>query len=272
LVSQIDDNIAEAEVNLLKDFILNQDELSQAESDSLLGFLRWCLAVPQKTTGIRQQLNQADPVVIASISRILVLVALADGRIEPSEIGALEKLYTMLGLPKDKVKSDLNAMAASSQSSSTGLIIDGDAYAMPNPEDGYTKAIGLGLSEELIRLRAEESRHVERVLGAVFEAQDEAQENDDGDMDNAENTAHSKGMLAELDQAHQTLFHHLIKSETWERKSVADIAKSLNLMMDGAIEVLNDWTIRHMDTPLIEDGEPFYIDLTLAKEILGEHK
>ncbi len=44
----------------------------------------------------------------------------------------------------------------------------------------------------------------------------------------------------------------------------------MNLMVDGALETLNEWAFEHANAPLIEDGELVYIDIELAKEILDD--
>ena len=38
-------------------------------------------------------------------------------------------------------------------------------------------------------------------------------------------------------------------------------------MVDGAIEVINDWAFDNVDAPLIDGGSVFYIDLEVAQEI-----
>jgi hypothetical protein len=45
-----------------------------------------------------------------------------------------------------------------------------------------------------------------------------------------------------------------------------------NLMIDGAFEVLNEWSFDHTDEQLIEDGELVYINIHVAKEILSGDK
>ena len=35
------------------------------------------------------------------------------------------------------------------------------------------------------------------------------------------------------------------------------------------MEVLNEWAFDTANAPLIEDGEPIYVDINLAKEIMN---
>ena len=75
--------------------------------------------------------------------------------------------------------------------------------------------------------------------------------------------------LACLDEAHQNFFHRLLKQETWKRSALHEICKELDLMVDGAMEVLNEWAFDNANAPLIDDGEPVYVDVNLAKEIIN---
>ena len=41
-------------------------------------------------------------------------------------------------------------------------------------------------------------------------------------------------------------------------------------MPDGAMETLNEWAFENLDAPLIENGEPVYIDIELVRGIIDE--
>ena len=75
--------------------------------------------------------------------------------------------------------------------------------------------------------------------------------------------------MAALDKAHHDLFHRLLEQEEWERSSLKKICKDLGLMVDGAMEVLNEWSFNSVDAALIEDGDPIYVDMKLAQEIIN---
>ncbi|NTV51339.1 MAG: hypothetical protein HGA69_00685, partial [Desulfobulbaceae bacterium] len=64
-------------------------------------------------------------------------------------------------------------------------------------------------------------------------------------------------------------FDRLLQQETWERSSLHDLCKELGLMVDGAMEVLNEWAFDNANAPLIEDGDPVFVDVNLAREIIN---
>lgn len=264
MVSQINQDLSPAEEATLQNLIQDTRELTNIEKDSLLAFLHWCLRTPQGTAGLKQGLAEVSTAEKTVISHILISVALADGCIDPKEVKQLEKLYTALGLDKDQVTSDIHALAATSEPVTVGLRDPETTFSIPKPmtEAGISK--GFRLNEELIRIREEETRQVKGVLEGIFADQAEDQ------VDIASTPAMiapTSSPLAALDEAHQSFFHHLLTQETWERSTLHEICKELGLTVDGAMEVLNEWAFDNANAPIIDDGEPIYVDVNLAREI-----
>jgi hypothetical protein len=124
--------------------------------------------------------------------------------------------------------------------------------------------MGFVLNEELIRIRKEETKQVKSVLEDIFAEQEEEKEAEEP----LAGATVSTNPLSLLDAAHQRLFNGLLEKETWERAAFHETCKSLGLMADGAMEVLNEWAFENANAPLIDDGEPIYVDVSLAKEIV----
>lgn len=70
-----------------------------------------------------------------------------------------------------------------------------------------------------------------------------------------------------LDKNHTTLYNILITKDTWSCDEVKQHCENLGLMENVAIEVINDWTYDLVDAPLIEMGDPYYIDFDILKEL-----
>ena len=255
LVSQSDGSVDKTEELVLRNFIMDNRYLTGIEKDSLLAFLVWCLHTKQNTSGLKQKLSQAGELEKTTISRILLLIAHADDYIDPNEIKQLEKLYTMLSLDKSKVANDLHSMATEPVIVATREQKPG--YTIPLPE----KTIGLKLNEELIRIREQETQQVKTVLENIFT------EDEQPIQEIMKDDAISTSPLTELDSEYQELFIKLHTKETWEREELHSICKDMGLMLDGAMEVLNEWSYSHANAPLVEDGDPIYVDIELAKEI-----
>ncbi|MEE4379518.1 MAG: tellurite resistance TerB C-terminal domain-containing protein, partial [Candidatus Competibacteraceae bacterium] len=218
------------------------------------------------TAGLKQRLGEISAAEKTAISHILISVAHADGRIDSKEVKQLEKLYTTLGLDKEQVTSDIHAMAAKSELVTVDLRDPETTFSIPKPTTEVGVSKSFRLNEELIRIREEETRQVKGVLESIFADQAE----DEVDIDSTPAMiAVRSNPLAALDEAHQHLFHCLLTRETWERSALHEICKEQGLMVDGAMEVLNEWAFDNANALLIDDGEPVYVDVNLAMEIIN---
>ncbi|EFN6235803.1 ATPase, partial [Escherichia coli] len=73
-----------------------------------------------------------------------------------------------------------------------------------------------------------------------------------------------------LDSAHSQLYRRLLEKEQWSRKEAAELCSNWNLMLGGALEVINDWSYAVVDAPVLEDADDhIWIDLEIAKELEG---
>jgi hypothetical protein len=58
----------------------------------------------------------------------------------------------------------------------------------------------------------------------------------------------------------------------WERSVLTEYCNQNHLMLDGAMELINEWAFEEANAPLIEDGDPIFFDTELWKEIIdGNH-
>ncbi|MGD9973592.1 MAG: TerB N-terminal domain-containing protein [Desulfatirhabdiaceae bacterium] len=262
MVSQIDKDFTSEEEAALQSLISDDRELTSIEKDSLSAFLHWCIRTPQNAASIKSSLCGVSETEKSAISHILITVAHADGEIKPEEIKQLEKLYTTLGLDKEQVIGDIHALAVNSGPVTVGIKDQDTSYAIPQPAKPLGISKGFVLNEELIRIRKEETKQVKIVLEDIFTEQEK-----EAEAPLAGATV-STNPLSLLDSAHQSLFNNLLDKETWERAAFQETCKSLGLMVDGAMEVLNEWAFENAKAPLIEDGETIYVDVSLAKEIV----
>lgn len=264
IVSQIDQELAAAEEMRLQSLIQENRELTAIEQRSLLAFLYWSLRTPQSITGLKQKLAEVSSAERSAISHILISVAFADGRIDPIEVKQLGKLYVTLGLDKEQVTSDIHALAVASEPVTVGVRDPETNFAIPKPPKVDSITTGFRLNEELVRIRTEETRQVKSVLEDIFADSVEGQSDpelitDEQDLD----------PLAKLDPTHRDFFNRLIEQPQWTRTAVHEMCHELNLMVDGAMEVLNEWTFNYKNAPLLDDGDPIYVDVDLAREMIS---
>ncbi|MGL5336011.1 MAG: TerB N-terminal domain-containing protein [Enterovibrio sp.] len=250
MVATVDNHIDSTELSTLYKLIEHDINLSPFEKRSLHAYLHWCLNTPANMTGIKERISTLNDAGKEVVRSILVTVAIADGNVSPDEIKQIEKLYTALGLDKAQVAADIHKLTSSK----------GISSFLSSGNKAPTQKKGFVLNEELLALHSTETHNVQNLLGTIFI--DDQQDTHELD----ENKPNTVAPIA-LDQAHNSLFKQLITKEHWDRKDVLAVCESLKLMLDGAIETINDWAYEQAEAPVIEDDEDIYIDLEIANEL-----
>lgn len=254
MVAAIDSHVDQAELNLLTQLIDHDTNLSPTEKQSLHAYLIWRLNTPSNITGLKARLETLGKTEKAAVSRILVGVAMADGKIDPVEIKQLEKLYTLLGLDKALVTGDIHGMS----SSKAGL-----RPSIYQPKTTSSAPTLFQLDESILAIHESETKDVQSMLGAIFVEDEPTGESDDSTTDST-TTEEEIG----IDKQHYALFESLIRKDKWTREEVKALCRDSGLMVSGALETINDWSFDKVDAPLLEeDGDAIYVDQEIVEEI-----
>lgn len=257
MVATVDDHIHDNEVHVLETLIENDKLLTPIEVSSLKAYLHWRLQSSKSLAGLKAKLDQLSMREKEGISKILVNVAKADSKIQNSEIKELEKLYQKLGLNKEMVVTELHQSASTSANQSSNIAGTQELSA----ESTQRKAV---INEELLKVHELETSSVKKILEDIF-IEDEEDETVEAVSESQESS--ETNILDMLSEKHQKLYSTLIQKEEWTQKEIVELCSKLDLMPDGALEVLNDWAYDNLNAPLIDEGNPVYIDLELVEEI-----
>ena len=249
MVAGIDNHIDETAVHLLKNAITQSDhQLTETENRSLNAYMLWLLnSRATSMAGLKTQLESINIGERAVISQLLISIALADGKVNPTKIKLLEKLYSALGLAKLMVSSDIHNRSSNIAARTT-----------------LEKKTAFSLDRDLLKVHETETEHVKAVLESIFVEESVISESERESITKAPPSA---GTISSLDKKHRSLYQQLITKKEWSLDEVKKLCAELQLMVDGAIEVINDWAFDNVDAPLIEDGDAVFIDLELAAEI-----
>ena len=254
---------------ILQNLIKGNDKLNEIEKRFLTEFLYWCLRVLKNVTLIKQKLSDMSNKEKTAISQILIAVANSEGYIKPEQIKKLEKLYVMLGLSKEQVSNDIHQVSIIDNEPVTVALRDGKkSFHIKNQELGEDKLSGFVLNKNLIKIREEETLRVKGVLSEIFSEQGE-----DKKFHVTQESATAVQLnysASPLDEKHYKFLKILIKKEMWDRKLLYDRCKELGLMLDGALEVLNEWAFDKVNAALIDGDDPINIDLDIAKELMND--
>ena len=72
-----------------------------------------------------------------------------------------------------------------------------------------------------------------------------------------------------LDNKHENLYQELATKDVWARNDVIELCRKLELMLDGAIETINDWSYEAVEAPVLDDDDDIYVDLEIVEELKG---
>ncbi|MBB1455704.1 TerB N-terminal domain-containing protein [Pseudoalteromonas sp. SG43-5] len=243
MVANIDGVVDESESSELEKLIAHDEKLTDTEKRSLKAYLTWRLVTPSDNAGLKNRLNNLGETEIEFVKRFILSIALADGNVDNKEVKQIEKLYTNLGLNKESVTSDIHQLTTSSH------------QLAPKSQNSSE----FSLDETILALHESQTTEAKNMLEKIFTSDE-----DESDyIEVSELTNEVEG----LDQAHSQLFEKLCAKAQWGREEVAQMCSELKLMVDGAIETINDWSFDLVDAPVIDDDGDIYIDEEIVEEI-----
>lgn len=248
MVATIDGTVDQHEKIALQTLINHDDKLSPSEKNSLNAYLTWRLNAPVNNTGLKARIEKLGVPQVEFLKRFMLSIALADGKIDASEIKQIEKLYTSLGLDKSLVTSDIHAFASSKlpiSATSKDASIDKSTFQ---------------LDEGILAMHENDTNDAKSMLESIFAVDEEAELEVFPTAD-----VNEEG----LDSPYKELFETLIAKESWPRKEVHELCSKLNIMVDGALETINDWAYDKVDAPVLDDDGDIYVDLEIVEELKG---
>lgn len=179
--------------------------------------------------------SQSDNTLMTILKKHALGIVLADGS-SPDAIRAAEKLYKSMGLAQEDLYRDLAG--------------------------GQTEVgeLDLGKVEKL----QHESRQAASMLQDVFTETDEEPHEEKASPDDTDAVA--AAVINGLDEAHCQLLAELLSQPEWPRATLEAICSRHGLLLDGAIERLNEDAWERFGQPLIEGDDPLAIDAKTASE------
>jgi hypothetical protein len=119
----------------------------------------------------------------------------------------------------------------------------------------------LGLNMELIDIKRAESAAVATILGDIF-AEDEPFLVPIPPLS-------VETSIAGLDATHFKLIKALSEQPCWSRDELQPVVEKLGLMLDGALETINEVAFDHFEEPLTEGEDPIEVNSQVLEEILS---
>lgn len=210
----------------------------------LENYLEWRSTHPPSAAGVKKQVDRLKPEQKHEIGRLLVDLALADGELLAQEIKQLEKLFKQLGLEESMVTEMLHQSAASGVS---------QPAAAARQTEGRVQ-----LDPKALQAHESSTREIQQVLGSIF-TEDDEDEPVASPKPAPANRATKGWHQGILDEAHDNLASWLIQKDEWSREKVAEKCAALGLLIDGALDTINEAAFETLGDSLLEAGDPVEI-------------
>ena len=185
----------------------------------------------------------------------------AIGTVGKPQIATLEAIHDALGIPRASLYTGLHIGlgAANTGAEEPVEVSDGAPEILhPIPRPPAVEPVVPDM-DRLAKVRAETER-VSVMLADIFTENEPAPEMPE---------PVGEGPLVALDSEHATLLTQLVVRNQWTRQEFENLAATVSLMPDGAMEAINEWAFDRYGDALIEDGDPVAVNLELLSEDLA---
>lgn len=263
VVSLADGEIGRMERTLLIQQIENWLHLETVEKNRLHAHLRWLLSERPNFKTIKKRVETLPVPAREALADFLVLIAYADHKISPNQVKVLEKIYKLLKLDAQSLYGKIHGTSTDEPVTIRLPQPTSSGFAIPRPQEPDS---GFQLDMHRVAALKNESKKVTDMLVSLFE-----QEADKGSLTPAqadEFIVDQDDLLLGLDNDHSALIRLLCSRLQWTRTELEEIAADSGMMLDGALEHINEATYDNFDAPLTEGDDPVDINQDISKELL----
>lgn len=258
-VAQADGVFGQEEMSHLLTAVKEWRHLTSAQMDRLCAHLQLLQHSPQSLASLKKKIEPLDQASREALASFLSTVAQADGEVSPQEIKMLEKAYKALGVDPSKVFTDVHAVASGTQPSPAAIAaVETDGFKLDTSRIAELHKDTEKVSTLLAQIFADAADAVEAesVAGAALKEAPEI-----------ENERTQFNGLMGLDESHTALARLMLSRPSWTRAELMDAASDLELMLDGALEQINDAAFDVYDVPLFEGDDPVTVNSEILEKV-----
>lgn len=251
-IAHADGDFCERELSHLNDSIARWEHLPASARMRLTAYACLLQACPVALSSMKSKIDSLDAQTRASVAAFAATMVLADGVASTAEVRLLEKIYQQLGLERVNVYSDIHSggSAGVPQSRSAGPAESSgaEAFVLDAAKIAALQASSRLIAERLARIFADESEPLALAGQAPQDPPD------------------STSVMG-LDRAHSAFARILTSRSMWQRTELVDIAADLAIMLDGALERLNEASLDELGIMFAEGDDPIEINLDIVEKL-----
>jgi uncharacterized tellurite resistance protein B-like protein len=258
-VASADGEFGIKEMSHLRETVLSWSHLTPSQTRRLLAHLRLLMQAPASLTSLKKKFEPLDLSIKETIAAFMATVAQSDGVVSPTEVKMLEKVYKALGVDSKKVFSDVHAVAAGvTPTAATVAKVEESGFKLDPARVAALQRDTEKVSALLANIFAEAQERADEAAAESVEAEPEAEP--------TESTGEGRGLLG-LDEAHSALARMMLSRPQWSREELLDVAADLDLMLDGALEHINEAAFDAHDMALFEGDDPVTVNAEILEKV-----
>ena len=183
-------------------------------------------------------------------------LATVDGNIAPSEVKLLEQVYRALGLDPQLLYSHLygsghyahgvESLEPSQSSQNHAYTLDASRLAAIRQETEQVSALLAGVFVEEEKPNEAPTQVTGPISYSVLHPQDE--------------------LLPGLDAKHQRFLAEILQRPSWTRSELVGTAAKMQIMLDGALERINEAAFDLVGEPITEGDDPVYVQQNILED------
>lgn len=251
-MAQADGEFNAREIAHLRAEIAAWSHLSDSDRTRLGAHLDWLALDPPTVAALKKKLEPLPADSRQTIARFMTTLAQADGFVSPAEVKLLERVYKLLGVDAGRVFSDIHAAAP------------GRASAPLSTQRAETE--GFRLDRSRIEALQRDTERVSALLSTIFVEEAPLAPSPPPEAEPEALTPRNATLMG-LEAANDALLRLLLSRPTWTRSELEDAAADLDLMLDGALEQINEAAFEAFDEPLIEGEDPVDINPHILEQL-----
>lgn len=252
LVCQADGQMSKQALNLLKAQIDRWPWLNPPLKLRLNAHLLWLKSQEVKISGVKKRLDRLTQSQKQEIGDLLIKTAQSDGAVSVEEVKILEKLFKLLKIEPFVLYNQMNQWKSNHTPSSNPV-------SMEVPQHSHVQ-----LDMNKLAALKTDSEKVSSLLSEIFTADEE----EFFPIAPTPKQAGSADKIWGLPATLAKFVRYLCQKPIWCIAELEQFSAENTLMLDGALEEINDAAFAQFDEPFTEDIETgIEINQDIAKEI-----
>lgn len=250
--------IIQSELDVAVAAIERQFALPESEQRRIEAHLRWLQLNPITLARLENRVRLLPASEREAFAGVLLEIATADGHVTPAEVRVIERFYRALELDPTRVPADLHhASVGGRPKASTGATLNADVIAQKLAETGRVQSVLAQIFNEAETPVAESGplpttpvAHAASPMPSPHQPQELS--------------------IPGLDAEHMALLQRLLDApeNQWPRSDFEAACESLDLLPDGAAEMLNEAAFSVADEPLLDGDDPMYVNDYAREQIV----